>query len=168
MKYHVAIAGRTYEITVDGEQVVVNGREVRAAIRAVPGTPVRHLVLEDRSECFAAIPEGSGRWTFLDLGEAVEVEVLDERTRHIRSMVGSGAGSVRSGAVKAPMPGLVVRVLVEPGQTVSAGAGLVVLEAMKMENELRAPAAGVVETVAVRPGQAVEKGQVLIGLAPIP
>lgn len=168
MKYHVAIAGRSYEVTVDGEQVLVDGREVRAVVLQVPGTPIRHLVLETRSESFAVVPEGSGRWTFLDLGEAVEVEVVDERTRHIRSMVGSGAGSARSGAVKAPMPGLVVRVLVEPGQQVSAGAGLVVLEAMKMENELRAAAPGVVETVLVRPGQAVEKGQVLIGLGPIP
>jgi biotin carboxyl carrier protein len=64
------------------------------------------------------------------------------------------------------MPGLVVRVLVEPGQTVGAGAGLVVLEAMKMENELKSPRAGVVDTVAARPGQAVEKGQVLVTLRP--
>jgi biotin carboxyl carrier protein len=55
-----------------------------------------------------------------------------------------------------------VRVLVEPGQDVEAGAGLVVLEAMKMENELKAPAAGIVGTVRAHPGLAVEKGQVLV------
>ena len=60
------------------------------------------------------------------------------------------------------MPGLVVRVQVEPGQPVSSGAGLVVLEAMKMENELRATTAGTVRRVRVRPGEAVEKGQVLV------
>jgi pyruvate carboxylase subunit B len=60
------------------------------------------------------------------------------------------------------MPGLVVRVLVEPEQEVAAGAGLVVLEAMKMENELKATAGGVVSAVLAQPGAAVEKGQVLV------
>jgi pyruvate carboxylase subunit B len=60
------------------------------------------------------------------------------------------------------MPGLVVRVQVEAGQNVAAGAGVVVLEAMKMENELRATVAGTVRTVRVRAGEAVEKGQVLV------
>ncbi|MBA3522410.1 MAG: acetyl-CoA carboxylase biotin carboxyl carrier protein subunit, partial [Gemmatimonadales bacterium] len=65
-------------------------------------------------------------------------------------------------ALKAPMPGLVVRVQVAVGDPVAAGAGLVVLEAMKMENELRAGVAGVVRTVRVQPGEPVEKGQVLV------
>jgi biotin carboxyl carrier protein len=62
------------------------------------------------------------------------------------------------------MPGLVVKVQVEPGQQVAAGTPLVVLEAMKMENQLKAPAAGVVAEVRVLAGAAVEKGQVLVVL----
>jgi biotin carboxyl carrier protein len=68
--------------------------------------------------------------------------------------------------VKAPMPGLVVRVQVEPGQAVGAGVGVLVLEAMKMENELRAATAGIVRAVRVRPGEAVEKGQVMVEFDP--
>jgi pyruvate carboxylase subunit B len=64
------------------------------------------------------------------------------------------------------MPGLVVRVLVAPGQLAEPGQGLVVLEAMKMENELRATARGMVTAVAVVPGQAVEKGTVLLEFGP--
>jgi pyruvate carboxylase subunit B len=60
------------------------------------------------------------------------------------------------------MPGLVLRVHVAPGQQVAVGAGLIVLEAMKMENELKAAAAGVVKVVRVQAGEAVEKGQVLV------
>ena len=168
MIYHVSIGGRSYQVVVDGERVLVDGREVRASIQTVPGTPVRHLVFDDRSASFAVIPDGQGRWTLLDQGEAVEVEVLDERTRHIRNLVGAGKSQARGGTMKAPMPGLVVRVLVEPGQVVTTGMGLVVLEAMKMENELKAAAAGVVEAVAVKPGQAVEKGQVLVTLTTLP
>jgi biotin carboxyl carrier protein len=88
--------------------------------------------------------------------------VVDERTRHVRSLT-SGAGQRRRpAALRAPMPGLVVRILVEAGQEVGIGAGLVVLEAMKMENELKAPAGGTVSAVQVRAGEAVEKGQVLV------
>jgi len=64
------------------------------------------------------------------------------------------------------MPGLVVRVLVAPGQTVVPGQGLVVLEAMKMENELRGVAGARVRAVPVATGQAVEKGQVLVEFEP--
>jgi biotin carboxyl carrier protein len=90
--------------------------------------------------------------------------VVDERTRHIRSLTGGADRQRRPGALRAPMPGLVVRVLVEPGQAVSGGGGVVVLEAMKMENELKATADGTVKAVRVRPGEPVEKGQVLVEL----
>jgi pyruvate carboxylase subunit B len=99
-------------------------------------------------------------------GEAVEVEVMDERTAHIRSLVGTGKGHSAGGPLRAPMPGLVTKVLVEPGVMVTAGQGLLVLEAMKMENELKAPAAGVVLAVRVSAGQAVEKGLPLVELGP--
>ena len=64
--------------------------------------------------------------------------------------------------VNAPMPGLVLRIYVEPGQTVKAGERLLVLEAMKMENELKSPAAGTVKAIHVQPTDAVGKGALLI------
>ena len=86
-------------------------------------------------------------------GERGEVEVVDERTRHIRTLTGGGDRARGPAALKAPMPGLVVRVQVETGQSVGAGTGVVVLEAMKMENELRASAPGVVAAIRVRAGR---------------
>ena len=65
------------------------------------------------------------------------------------------------------MPGLVVRIPVTPGDQVTMGSGLLVLEAMKMENEIKAAGPGVVTAVRVTPGQAVEKGQILIELGPV-
>ena len=70
------------------------------------------------------------------------------------------------GPVRAPMPGLVVRVEVTVGQEVAAGTGLVVVEAMKMENELRAHSRGLVEQIHVEAGQRVEKGAPLVTLGP--
>ena len=169
MKYFVKLDGSTREVTVDGDSVLVDGRPARAHLEMVHGTPVCHLVLDGRSHTFAVgASAAGGKWTLIDRGEQIEVEVLDERTRHIQSLVGAGKSQSAGGAVKAPMPGLVVKILVEPGATVAAGQGLVVLEAMKMENEIKATAPGVVETVAVKPGVAVEKGAILVTFARSP
>jgi len=162
MKYIVTVLGREMEVEVDGEQVTVGGRVHVATLSRVPGTPVRQLLLDGRSEAVAVEAAGGGRWTITRRGERCEIEVLDERTRHVRSLTAGGDRARGPLALKAPMPGLVVRVQVEAGQPVAAGSGVVVLEAMKMENELRAAGPGVVRTVRVRPGEAVEKGQVLV------
>jgi pyruvate carboxylase subunit B len=77
-------------------------------------------------------------------------------------LAGAGDRGGVGGKVKAPMPGLVLRVEVEEGDTVAAGAGLVVLEAMKMENEIKSPVAGRVAAVHVSGGQAVDKGMVMV------
>src|ERR1041385_2421797 len=98
-------------------------------------------------------------------GERVEVAVQDERSRGIEAASSKGKRAGGGGTVRAPMPGLVVRIEVAEGQRVDAGAGLVVVEAMKMENELRAPRPGMVKTVHVAVGQAVEKGASLVTLA---
>ena len=162
MKYHVSLDGRPYQVEVDGDEVRVQGRVVRATLDGVQGTPIRLLTVDGRLVSFAVTPDGAGRWTLQHRGEAMAVEVLDERSHHIRTMVGAGKAQVAGAVVKAPMPGLVVRVLAEPGMPVGPGAGLVILEAMKMENELKAPVAGTIARVTVRPGQSVEKGQVLV------
>ncbi len=162
MKHIVSVLGREVEADVDGEQVTVAGQTHTASLTVVPGTPVRQLLLDGRSEALAVEAAGGGRWTVTRRGERFDVEVLDERARHIRSLTGATERALGPAALRAPMPGLVVRVQVEAGQSIAAGAGVVVLEAMKMENELRAASAAVVQTVRVRPGEAVEKGQVLV------
>ncbi|HJW48072.1 MAG TPA: acetyl-CoA carboxylase biotin carboxyl carrier protein subunit, partial [Candidatus Limnocylindria bacterium] len=78
---------------------------------------------------------------------------------------GEGARAVGPAPLVAPMPGLIVRVNVQVGDAVQPGAPVVVMEAMKMENELRAQTAGVVSAVRVQPGAAVEKGAVLVELS---
>jgi len=162
MKYFVALAGQTFAVEVDGARLVVDGVERLAELRALPGSPVRQLLLDGRSEALTIRREGRGIWEVGARGDRWLAEAVDERTRHLRSLTGAGGVPGRAARLLAPMPGLVLRVEVEPGQRVEAGTGLIVLEAMKMENELRAAAVAVVKAVAVVPGQAVEKGQVLV------
>jgi pyruvate carboxylase subunit B len=90
------------------------------------------------------------------------VEVKDERGLLLERFGLAEAVEDRAREVRAPMPGLVVSVLVAPGRQVRAGEGLVVLEAMKMENELRAAADGTVKAVHVAPGDAVGKNALLV------
>jgi acetyl/propionyl-CoA carboxylase alpha subunit len=162
VKYTVILDGQNVEVEIDGDRVTVAGQVYAASLGAIPGTPLRQLLLDGRPSTLAIESLGRGRWALAPGGERWEVEVLDERARHIQSLAGGADRAPVSPVLKAPMPGLVLRVHVAPGEQVVAGAGLVVLEAMKMENELKAPAGGVIKRVRVAAGEAVEKGQVLI------
>lgn len=174
MKYHVRVGPRTIVVEVEGARVSVDGEPLEAHLATVPGTPLYHLLLAGESWTVAAQPlEGPGeiggpRWALGAVGERIEVEAVDDRTHQIQSLTGRRTTGTGGGVVRAPMPGLVVRVEVSEGDRVGAGAGLVAVEAMKMENELRAARTGVVAKVHVRPGQAVEKGTPLITLDSVP
>jgi biotin carboxyl carrier protein len=94
-------------------------------------------------------------------GQRFEVKVEDERERLLAGLAHAGAHSGEM-MVQAPMPGLVVGVPVEQGASVQAGETVVVLEAMKMENDLSAPLAGIVKEIRVNKGQTVDQGEVLV------
>jgi pyruvate carboxylase subunit B len=162
MKYIVTVAGEDIEVAVDGDRVTVGRKTHVATFTSIAGTPLRQLLVDAQSATFAVDSDQPGRWGLTYQGERWEVEVVDERTRYVRSLTAGSTRHQGGGTLKAPMPGLVLRVQVAPGQKVSAGAGIIVLEAMKMENELKAAGAGVVRSVRVSAGEAVEKGQVLI------
>jgi pyruvate carboxylase subunit B len=166
VKYVVLLDGQTIEVEVDGDRVTVDGRAHSATLGVISGTPLRQLLIDGRPLTLSVQAIGRGRWALTPKGERWEMEVLDERTRHIRSLAGGGDQRRAAGVLRAPMPGLVVRVQAQPGEKVAAGDSLVVLEAMKMENELKAGASGVVKSVRVAPGEAVEKGQVLVEFEP--
>jgi biotin carboxyl carrier protein len=162
MKYFVTAGDREIEIEVDGDHVVIAGERVPAALTAIPGSPVRLLQFGGRSLAVPIETAGTGRWAVTIHGERREIEVVDARTRHIRSLTGDTRKQAAGGSLRAPMPGLVVRVQVEVGQDVAGGTPVVVLEAMKMENQLKTAGPVRITAVRVAPGQAVEKGQVLL------
>ncbi len=98
-------------------------------------------------------------------GSQYEVDLADRYDRIINTLGLHKYSTQQVGDVKAPMPGLVLEIQVEEGQTVEADQPLLILEAMKMENVLKAPGAGVVKSVKVEKGAAVDKNQVLIEMA---
>jgi pyruvate carboxylase subunit B len=168
MIYQVSVADRVFEVELSAEGVLVDGEQVDVDMAHLDGTPVRSLRLDGASHHLVARREGPGLWELHVRGRRLEAQVVDERTRAIREMTGVGAAAAGPKPVVAPMPGLVVKVEVVEGDLVDAGQGVVIVEAMKMENELRAQAAGVVTRVHVGEGDAVEKGQLLVDLASVP
>jgi biotin carboxyl carrier protein len=163
MKYEIVVNGarRSVEFTppVIGSSRVtftVDGRLVEAdAIRISRGA--YSILLVGRSLEVAA-EESSTGLLMRENGREFHVEILDPRSWRR----GGGAGIELEGRQQliAPMPGKIVRVLVEEGQQVNAGQGLLVIEAMKMQNEIRSPKSGTVEKLA-REGQTVNAGEVL-------
>lgn len=97
-------------------------------------------------------------------GSTYQVKLQDEYDRLIQKMGLQVKAGQQLKDIKAPMPGLVLDIMVEAGQAVSAGDPLLILEAMKMENVIKAPGEGVIKEVPVQKGAAVEKGQLLVGL----
>ena len=162
MKYFVTAGAQEFEVVVDGETVTVDGQRHVARLTQLGDTSQRLLLLDDRPVSFPMEHESRGRWVVTSGGSRIEVAVEDERSRHVRSLLGSTGAPAATGTVRAPMPGMVVRILVAEGDEVAQGQGLLVLEAMKMENEIRAAAAGKVGALVVKPGTAVEKGQALV------
>ena len=166
MKYVVELNGERKNVSVDPGRVSYEGDPLEdAALSEVEDSPVRVLRLGTKVfRIVAEKKEGRGRYTLWVDGYRFEVEALDERTRSIRDLSAANAAPTGPAPVLAPMPGLIVRVNVSPGDVVEAGQGVVVMEAMKMENELRATSSGKVKSVEVSAGTAVEQGAILVSL----
>jgi biotin carboxyl carrier protein len=143
------VAEGAWTAKIDGRPVVID------AVRAGAGWS---LIVGRAS--YAATVDGD---TVHIGGHAIPVRVIDPRA-YVRRGRGAVAATGQRQVI-APMPGRVVRVLVKPGDQVTARQGLVVVEAMKMENELRAPGEGTIRDVRVREGASVEAGAILVVIA---
>jgi biotin carboxyl carrier protein len=165
MKFIVEVAGARHEVDLTDGVATLDGVSSTAQLREVQGSPVSIVAVDGVQHQLVARREGpKGHYVLWIDGWRFEVDALDERARAIRDLGAAVAGAQGPAPVVAPMPGLIVRLHVQVGDTVTAGQPMVVMEAMKMENELRAPAAGVVKSITAQPGKAVEKGTVLVEL----
>ena len=166
MRYFVTLGGRTVEVDLRGDGVRVEGEPVVADLVEMDGTEVRSLLLDGRSHRILVTPKGHGNWALHLSGRHITAKVVDDRTRTIEEMTGSREALLGPESLRAPMPGMVLKVEVGEGDLVVPGQGLVIVEAMKMENELKSGGDARVKRILVSPGQAVEKDQVLIEFDP--
>jgi pyruvate carboxylase subunit B len=157
--------------------VTINGKERSVALRndntvAIDGTPVPFDAHEIGTGTLSVLMEGASHtvvarknddgYQILLAGKQLEAVVESERSRLLRKFDTQGSSGPKKVEIKAPMPALVVKVEVAVGDSVKPGQGLLILEAMKMENEIKAHSSGVVKTIYVTQGKPVEKGELLI------
>ncbi len=166
MKFQALIGDRAFDLQLDGPDgtLVVDGASVAVRFERIAEREVL-LLLEGRSYPFTVEPQDDGTLHLTHAGRSLTVRLKTERDLLLERFGVEDADAAAERELRAPMPGLVLSVLAEAGQTVEEGAGLVVLEAMKMENELRAAAAVTVAAVHVEPGQPVGKNDLLISFA---
>lgn len=157
------IGDRRHTVRVEGEHAVVDGVALtvlatpggRTLVRAVDGHEQRCVTLDGQAFATTACLGG--------IATALEVRTAQQALMAETMATGSTGGAAGS-KIKAPMPGRVVRVLVAVGQQVERGAPVIIVEAMKMENEMHAPASGQVLAVHVTEGATVDSGHLLVEL----
>lgn len=164
MKYVTTIDNQQFDIeVVDEHRIRIGDRLLQVDFESVSGQPVFSLILDGKSfEAF--VYQGEQDWDVLLRGRQYQVKVEDEREKRLKAAGGGGVVEGGEFHLKAPMPGLIVAVLIEEGQEAKKGQVLLILESMKMQNELKAPRDGVISRLRVKAGESVEQKQSLLSM----
>lgn len=162
MRYTALINDKRYDIEIGANNtVVVNGEPHNVDFRSIDGARLYSLLI-DNASWETLVDRNSDEYRVLIGGALHVVTVQDERTRKMAKAETAQAAYTGDVIIKAPMPGLVREVVVQVNDPVRAKQGIVILEAMKMQNELRTPKAGSVKEIRVKPGDKVDQGQALV------
>jgi biotin carboxyl carrier protein len=159
VKVETVVNGRAGKLTIEVARFKYEpegGNPIEREFSIEPVQPGAYSVLIDSRSYEVVISSGN---EILVNGRVLSVEVFDPRGMRGRKNAGAAAGRQN---ITAPMPGKVVRLLVAPGDRVETGQGLIVVEAMKMQNEMKSPKDGRVAEVRIETGAAVSAGQVLV------
>lgn len=164
MKYITTLDGKEYLIEViDEHHVSVNGQIQEVDFESVSGQPVYSMLIDGKSyESY--VYETEEGWQVLTRGRQYNLTIEDEREKRLRAAAGGGVAESGEFHLKAPMPGLVVAIPVNEGDKVEKGQVILILESMKMQNELKSPKAGTVGRIRVKQGEKVEQRQALMSV----
>ena len=165
MKYITTVEGKQFLVeVVDEKHVSVDGKVYEVDFESVSGQPVYSLIVDGRSHESYIYQGEEDNWQVLLRGRLYPVTVEDEREMRLRAAAGGGVAETGEFHLRAPMPGLVVAVPVTEGQQVKRGQVILILESMKMQNEIKAPRDGVVGRIRVKAGESVEQKQTLLSV----
>lgn len=164
MKYVTTIGEQEYLIDIiDDHHVSIDGLPYEIDFSPVGDQPVYSLLLNGKSyDAHVYLDEDT--WQVMCHGAMFSAQVEDEREKRLRAAMGGGVIGQEEYHLKAPMPGLVVAVPVREGETIEKGDVLLILESMKMQNELRSPRAGTIARLRVRPGDRVEQKDTMLSV----
>jgi len=162
MKYLTTLNDKTYTIEINDEHhVTVDGKRYEIDLISFATQNLYSLIIDNKSyEGF--VENEADDWRVLMRGDLYEAKVVDERAARLAKSAGVTNATVGDFNLKAPMPGLVVSVAVTEGQVIHKGDILVILESMKMQNELKSPRDGTILRIKVKAGDSVEQNQVMV------
>ena len=164
MKYVTTIDGKEFLVEIiDDRHVSVDGKIVEVDFESIEEQPVFSLIVDGKSY-EAYVYRGEESLEVLLKGRLYHTNVEDERERRLRAASGGAVAQSGTYHLKAPMPGLIVTVPVSEGQEVKTGDVLLILESMKMQNELKSPRDGVVGRIHVAAGDSVEQRQKMLSV----
>ena len=158
--YRVSVGNREYVVDVTGDQVSVDGKPIQASLTPLNNGGLVLLRKENRARELHVLPQGNSAYAVMVNGRHLIAQVEKSNGKPKKRVE-----QANKGAISAPMPGMVVDILVEEGQQVDSGEPLVILESMKMQMQLRSPFSGQVSKVAVCSRAQVEKGTLLVQVA---
>jgi biotin carboxyl carrier protein len=161
VKYLTTVNDKQYQIEIaPNGNVIVNG-EVREIDFHALQAPLYSMIIDNASfEALVEVREGVLNVALI--GDSFEVTVADEREQRLAAARGDFQAETGELPIRSPMPGLIVAVPIVEGQQVNKGDALIVLESMKMENELKAPRGGTVLKIGVQKGDRVEQNKILV------
>jgi len=164
MKYITTVEDKQYMVEIiDDKHISVNGKIYNIDFESVSGQPVYSLIVDGRSH-EGYVRASDDEWQVLLRGRLYPAKVEDEREKRLRAAAGGGVAETGEFNLKAPMPGLVVVIPVSEGQDIKKGDVLLILESMKMQNELKSPRDGKVSRIKVKTGESVEQKQALLSV----
>lgn len=164
MRYVTSIEGKEFQVEIlDDRHVVLDGETYTVDFNAIDDQPVFSLLIDGKS-FEAYVYPSLDSWQVLLQGHSYTSQVVDEREKSLRAAAGSSVGEQEEFHLKAPMPGLVVAIPVDEGVQVEKGEVLLILESMKMQNELRSPRSGKVTRMRIKTGDSVEQNQTMLSV----
>lgn len=161
MKYITTINDKQFEIEIGNDgRVLVNGEP--REVDFLPLEPSLYSIIMNNQSLQVVVGEDDGVYDVMMRGRRYEGKVLDERAQLMLMRGGLGESDSGEITIRSPMPGLVVAIPVTEGDAVVKGQTVIILESMKMQNELKSPRDGVVQRISVAPGESVEQKKILI------
>jgi len=165
MDYLVKIKDKTYTVSIDPSghppKIKIDGKDVNSSFSTRADNSHILLLMDNRSYDVEVVKQNGNFNVFL-YGREYSLYAEDERLAKIREVAGMDLGGDSKKELAAPMPGLVTKVLKGPGDQVAKEESILIVEAMKMENELKSQVDGIIKEVKVKEGQSVDKNELLV------
>jgi biotin carboxyl carrier protein len=163
MKYITTIDDKEFTLEIiDEKHISINGKLLEVDFESVNGQPVYSLIIDGKSHEGYVYPDDEN-WQVLLRGQLYQASVEDEREKRLRAAAGKVAEDGEF-HLKAPMPGMIVAIPVSEGDIVQKGQVLLILESMKMQNELKSPKDGTIHRIRIKVGETVEQKQALLSV----